>query len=852
MALLANPTKQLKNDKLLKLPGEKTLAEAESQTGQVTSTTSPLLAQGLGATKKAAEMAQSPAHKAKVAEGAQPERTQTMSGETVAAKQTAMLERGGGQIDKLNEQLASDVATLGSIENQIPAKALEKLNTAILPQAAQITQTKVTADSPLAKDPQIRTALEQGLPVFIDEQGKLTFGSAPKIQSGLLTSEMAFSQPGTTPKTQTQAGVYLAEQGVDEAQILGSYDKTGGISEFAANQVPNEIKMDWLTPEEQAVIQRMGGDPNSTHQALQEAARRAQAKMNDVNRARAIMLNQLSSIEERAAAQKTLRNAGMTGAYTVAEKMNNLVAQIADNDTVNVGGVDMRIEEMLGDEFIQSKVAEWLDAPGLLQAAKRDPALKALAEYTERNSAAWEKLLEPVKKELDNVKSVRERNTAQASFGDKSTIPAELMDELMPGWNKLTKTGTLEAPKILQVMQMTKNPVEVKALTNLLTNALSVKSTHPDRWQKLVNMGPEELTKSGLLNGDTTWEELETVEALREEARNKVTGDPIETAANFVGAQTVAKVKETFAAFAKAGIDVTKLGDEAYAATLPDNVRAAAEKLLKKFNPDGSLNENYKAELTGGDFFSGGSDMATVNPAELEILTGNTYELAKSLETIKTSETTLANEAAAASVRWDEAEFKGRQQNWDRAATLIGKQIGAPIDYAKIQAWANRLPPVELQTMLIEAGLNPRDPQPIRALLESEKGQQALTIKLKGAGAVINTQKLKAAMDSDPAFGSRVRQYAAERASLEGTRALTSAGQEVKARKIQELEAKYALLLDKVQAVSLDIATNEPKALRSTSYSPSDWLSVMGNSIRAADRAKAPQPPDAPTFTSGR
>jgi hypothetical protein len=815
MAMLQTPA-QMKNNKLLKLPGQKTLAEAEDQTGQVAATTSPLTAMTMGASPMAAAMSGAAAHTNKVAEGAAPERVKTQTADVEVAKRQAMLERGGGAVEKVTEQLAADVDRLGSIEKQVPAKALQKINETMLPQAPVIDKLIITKDSPLAKtDPQIQQALLENRLVLQDKTtGAISFGPAAK-QHDLPAIQKVFNTAGSNLSPST-AAVHLAESGITDDEINKSLDPVSGISDFVKEKIPDQVKIDWLSDEDKAALARLGGDPETTHQALQDLSRNVQGKMAQVEQARAILLNNVASLEEKAAARRYLREQGFSGAMTTAQKANDLVAQIADNDTVTVGGKQMRIEEILSDEFIQGQVADMLSDPGLLNAAKKDPALAGLAEYVERNREAWDNLLKPVKAQMAGVKEVRERNKAQASFASGSAIPPELMDALMPGWKDLRKTGSLKAPPILELMQRTKNPVQTKALTDALTSALASKDVHPERWEALTNMTQQELTKSGLLDGKATWEDLEQAQTSREEAKAKVGATPVETTANFLGAQgtgIMQQVKEIYQSLASAGVDVSRLEDPTYVGTLDSSIQARLPELLK-FNPDGSFKPEVIQELTdAGDFFGGAEQGAELDVPGMRDQLGALAEVAAGKATIRAGEQKIIDE-----------KFSQNQRAYDTGMEAIGlninnisKILGKPASEAGITRWFNSLSNESRARILNQAKLQ-GSPNPVKDLLKSAAGTNALLDEMK------KTPILDVNSRDD---------FEVQRQTL-----------------LSKLPAE---LRNMKEIPRPNFGTALPgQTVNRSRYKPEINKALMDYWAFMDARNKTQQPPDAPTFTSGR
>lgn len=600
MALLSpQPKKQLQDGKLIKLPGTMSLQEAKDQTSQVIEPTSPMLASNLGASPMAAAMAGGPAQQKRIRTDA------TADAATVEKKDVAKLETGGGSVDDLVAQLSNDISTLGSIENQIPAKALKYINGGMTAGAGTVNKLEISPDSPIAKHPALQDALLKGQKVFmtIGADGKETY-----------TTEQASVDKSYTqlPTTATTA---IAQEGISNEDVLGSFDPNTTIPNFIAKEMPDDVKMKWMdfSPEETAAMGRMGVDGELGQKGLQDVARKVEAKFADISKAQAIMDNVISSAEQKAEAQRYLRSQGLAGRYTAAEKANNLVKQMTSDDTVMFNGEEHTIPEILSDEVLQRTANDLLSDPAAMKKALADPTVKGFAEYVQRNSVMWEKLLEPIRASLADTDKVREANKQQYTAGDGTTIDPKLMDEMMPGWKDLRRTGTVQPPPILQVLQTAQDPAEV---SKLLLGALSMKDQYPQKWQELIRMDVKTLDQLGLLDGDPSWQELVASENARQDLVKKVGATPLETTKNFLGERNAPRISkqvvDIYAAARKVGIDVLNSGDSKYVASLPVELQPIADLLAEvsvKFGPTGLLSTSYVNKLTNaGDnaFWKGG------------------------------------------------------------------------------------------------------------------------------------------------------------------------------------------------------------------------------------------------------
>ena len=513
--------------------------------------------------------------------------------------------------------LTDQITSLGSLENQLPALALKKLNDDAAAKKPLET-VSVSPDSELAKqNPEYKKALVEGRSVTVNTKtGAVTIGepgSAPvapglasddvtqastdanantafvaslgstgtqynqnadkpmsdadlqaaisagkKVTFDSTTGKFNISAAGAIPvdpknpnlaadiahkanqdaadyaakaaqgnSVQTTAAAAIIQAGADPKGIADSFDKLRDVAKPVTEITPSADQVHWATSlasaDQQAALHAAGGDIAKTHAQLQDVIRNAQNQFMDVEQAQGILQNAAADNVSRAAAQRYLQTQGLTGRLAPAQKLNNIVAQLADNDTVKIGSKTMTVDEMMNDDHMTTLIGEALDDPSMLQSIINDPSTKDFGLYIQNNAKAWDNIVKPIKDQLGGVNAIRGAMTKQASYGDGSPIDPGVMDKLMPGWNDLKQVGSLDQPPLLKALATLTDPNQIKAVKNILAGAAG----DPQLWERIKGMDLKAIQDSGMLDGKHTYTDLTTSAAARAKTLETIQGKPL-------------------------------------------------------------------------------------------------------------------------------------------------------------------------------------------------------------------------------------------------------------------------------------------------------------------------------------
>lgn len=151
----------------------------------------------------------------------------------------------------------------------------------------------------------------------------------------------------------------------------------------------------------------------------------------DVEILRDVLKDPSYSMYEKDFARQRLAEMGAVGVTSIEQKTNNLEAQIAEGDTVVVGGQAVKVSELMSDPKLKAVIATALDSDEEL--TKLDKTDADLAKWIRANKAA----LVPVRNELikGTTKFVEDNKVFADNLADLGTTHKTFMDNVIPGWN---------------------------------------------------------------------------------------------------------------------------------------------------------------------------------------------------------------------------------------------------------------------------------------------------------------------------------------------------------------------------------------------------------------------------------
>jgi hypothetical protein len=152
----------------------------------------------------------------------------------------------------------------------------------------------------------------------------------------------------------------------------------------------------------------------------------------DVDALRSVLDDPTYSMTEKDYARQRLAELGAIGVTSIEQKANNLEAQVAEGDTVIVGGQAVKVSELMSDPKLKGVIATALESDEEL--TKLAGIDKGLADWITRNKAA----LIPIRNELLDgaAKFAATNKVFVEKFGDDAAVYSKLLDSVIPGWNK--------------------------------------------------------------------------------------------------------------------------------------------------------------------------------------------------------------------------------------------------------------------------------------------------------------------------------------------------------------------------------------------------------------------------------
>lgn len=152
----------------------------------------------------------------------------------------------------------------------------------------------------------------------------------------------------------------------------------------------------------------------------------------DVDALRSVLDDPTYSMAEKDYARQRLAELGAVGVTSLEQKTNNLEAQIAEGDTVIVGGEVIKVSELMSDPKLKGIIAAALESDEALD--KLSKVDKGLAAWITKNKAA----LIPIRNELlaGAAGFVENNKVFVDKFGDDAAVYSKLLDSIIPGWNK--------------------------------------------------------------------------------------------------------------------------------------------------------------------------------------------------------------------------------------------------------------------------------------------------------------------------------------------------------------------------------------------------------------------------------
>lgn len=413
--------------------------ELARQQGLSAAPPTPLGAQGLGASQDVAKMAGTPNQIRAMVQDSLQERTRTsdLLGES---------ERTNGRrrytVDSLQERM-NVLEGLGTLSNRVPEYVRTQLKTAetiAVPNSVNkdavtahlaslgITDGKAVADAQAALD-------------------KVRMGTAtPKdINDALAALKIDATITDSTTSLAQKLQPFFSEAGVEDIkkQMVGVLQN---YSDVKMKELPDVVAQFANQQNNINDVAALLGLSDEAFGELTLGQVQAQLKawkgrnFQDVDALRSVLEDPTYSLAEKDFARERLAEMGAIGVTSIEQKTENLEAQVAAGDAVTVGGVRVKVSEIMSDPKLKAVVATALDNPEEL--AKLEKTDADLAKWVTNNKNALVKvrneLLAGTKEFADRQKEFSDK------LGDAATAHKTFLDSAVPGWNKAKDIGWTE------------------------------------------------------------------------------------------------------------------------------------------------------------------------------------------------------------------------------------------------------------------------------------------------------------------------------------------------------------------------------------------------------------------------
>jgi hypothetical protein len=406
--------------------------ELARQQGLPAAPPTPLGAQGIGASQDVAKMAGTPNQiRAMVQDSLmERQRTRDLLGES---------ERTNGRkrysVESLQEKM-NVLEGLGSLEGRVPAAvrtALEKATTVSVSNTVDTAAVKAHLESlgVKADEAAVKNAVEA-----VEKIRKA--GATPAEVSAAL---QALKLDATiTDGTTTLAGKlapFFKDASIDDIkkQMATALED---FSDIKMKELPEAEFQQYANPSNLVIdaAQILGLDDGEFGEmTLGEV--RAQLKawktrsFQDVEILRDVLQDPSYSMAEKDFARQRLAEMGAVGVTSIEQKTNNLEAQVAEGDTVVVGGQAVKVAELMSDPKLKATIAMALESDEELKKLEKTDA--QLANWISRNKAA----LVPVRNELlKGTETFAANNKVFAdNIADLAVTHKTFLDTVIPGWN---------------------------------------------------------------------------------------------------------------------------------------------------------------------------------------------------------------------------------------------------------------------------------------------------------------------------------------------------------------------------------------------------------------------------------
>jgi hypothetical protein len=229
---------------------------------------------------------------------------------------------------------------------------------------------------------------------------------------------------------------------------------------------------------------------------LTDATRELQAEYFDQAReARSVLSDPASTFAAREAARAQLNMLSEAGIDDVEMQMDNLLTEIDESKTVQFMGEDVKIDELLSSEYMNTKIGLALQDEQYMEELKAE--FPDLGIFIENHRNAFENLTGEVDADAAEFLAVQEDNFNLAKPVDGlPEVPTDAMKQWYPNFGEM-QSERMQPNGVLSVLQDESVSKDAKAAILETINYFSNGDPNSPIIQELGTLTPEQLTQLG-------------------------------------------------------------------------------------------------------------------------------------------------------------------------------------------------------------------------------------------------------------------------------------------------------------------------------------------------------------------
>ena len=267
-----------------------------------------------------------------------------------------------------------------------------------------------------------------------------------------------------------------AVEDYDDFNVQDFYvDEEGNVDEQAISELAAALGM---TEEEVSTMNL--GDIQST------LAANIEEEYSRTENLQSVASNKNMSPMERAQARKALRDAGATGVIALEQgDMDAIADSVANADTINIGGKDITIEELLSDDYISGLVSNYLEDAEGAEEAIAELGEGGLKSFVDENRAALEQMSQDIDDSAKGWAGVQTHNKSE--IADLTRVVGDEAAQWLAsqaGMEGLTNfsSGKIEIP-ILDQPKLVNEVLPGLENQSILQQFLGADSATLDKWK---------------------------------------------------------------------------------------------------------------------------------------------------------------------------------------------------------------------------------------------------------------------------------------------------------------------------------------------------------------------------------